>query len=237
MKFKTLQENLRKALWQRIDEGELSGLRLANQTGFRQAHISNFLNRKRSLSLDGMDRVLSVQRLSVLDLLDPDEVNKRATIAPPSDDEFENILVVKPEVAANHPLIMSMKVLEIRKFKRGFLRKLRSDLHGKRAGWERFVAIKVAGDDMRMYPRLLPGATVLIDRHYNSMQPYRKNELNMYAVRTKGSCVVRYVELSGRNIVLRPHNQAQAIEILAMSDAEGIAEYLVGRVCYMGIET
>jgi hypothetical protein len=88
MKFKALQENLRKALWERIDEGELTGLRLANQTGFRQAHISNFLNRKRSLSLDGMDRVLSVQRLSVLDLLDPDEVNKRATVTPPSDDEF-----------------------------------------------------------------------------------------------------------------------------------------------------
>jgi len=101
MKFKALQENLRKALWERIDEGELTGLRLANQTGFRQAHISNFLNRKRSLSLEGMDRVLSVQRLSVLDLLDPVEVNKRATVTPPSDDEFENIFVVEGEVASN----------------------------------------------------------------------------------------------------------------------------------------
>ncbi|HEY4661330.1 MAG TPA: helix-turn-helix domain-containing protein, partial [Terriglobales bacterium] len=99
MKFKALQENLRKALWELIDEGELTGQRLANQTGFRQAHISNFLNRKRSLSLDGMDRVLSVQRLSVLDLLDPAEVNKRATVVPPSDDEFENIFVVEGEVA------------------------------------------------------------------------------------------------------------------------------------------
>jgi hypothetical protein len=237
MKFKALQENLRKALWERIDEGELTGLRLANQTGFRQAHISNFLNRKRSLSLDGMDRVLSVQRLSVLDLLDPNEVNKRATVTPPSDDEFENIFVVEGEVAANQPLIMSMKVLEIQKFKRGFLRKLRPDMHGKRADWERFVAIKIAGDGMSMYPRLLPGATVLIDRHYNSLQPYRKNELNMYAVRAKHSCTVRYVELAGRNIVLRPHNQSHTVEVLTMNEGEGLADYLVGRVCYMGIET
>ena len=237
MKFRALQENLRKALWQRIDEGELTGLRLANQTGFRQAHISNFLNRKRSLSLDGMDRVLSVQRLSVLDLLDPDEVNKRATVTPPSDDEFENIFVVEGGVAANQPLIMSMKVREIQKFKRGFLRKLRPDMHGKRADWERFVAIKIAGDGMSMYPRLLPGATVLIDRHYNSLQPYRKNELNMYAVRTKDSCIVRYVELAGRNLVLRPHNQSHAVEILTMGEGEALADYLVGRVCYMGIET
>ena len=75
MKFRSLQDNLRKTLQQRINAGELTGLRLAEQTGFRQAHISNFLNRKRSLSMDGMDRVLNVQRLSVLDLLDPSEVN------------------------------------------------------------------------------------------------------------------------------------------------------------------
>lgn len=237
MKFKALQENLRKALLERINEGELTGLRLAHQTGFRQAHISNFLNRKRSLSLEGMDRVLSVQRLSVLDLLDPEEVNKRATLTPPSDDEFENIFVVEAEVAANQPLIMSMKVRELQKFKRGFLRKLRPDLNPKRADWERFVAIRIAGDGMSMYPRLLPGATVLLDRHYNSLQPYRKDEMNMYAVRLKGSCVVRYVELAGRNIILRPHNQTHTVEILTMSEGEGVADYLVGRVCYMGIET
>ena len=84
MKFKTLQDNLRKILWERIDSGELTGLRLAQQTGFKQAHISNFLNRKRGLSIEGMDKVLSVQHLSVLDLLDPAEVNKRASILPPA---------------------------------------------------------------------------------------------------------------------------------------------------------
>ncbi len=113
MKFKSLQENLRKAIWQRIDEGELTGLRLAGQTGFKQAHISNFLNRKRSLSLEGMDKVLSVQRLSVLDLLDPEEINKRASIPPPSEDEFDNIFVVDGAIAASQPLLMSMNVQEI----------------------------------------------------------------------------------------------------------------------------
>jgi len=88
-----------------------------------------------------------------------------------------------------------------------------------------------------MYPRLFPGATVLIDRHYNSLQPYRKGELNMYAVRAKESCIVPYVELAGRNIILRPHNQAHAVEVLTMGEDEGLPDYLVGRVCYMGIET
>lgn len=238
MKFKGLQENLRKALWERIGEGELTGLKLASQTGFRQAHISNFLNRKRSLSLEGMDRVLSVQHLSVLDLLDPAEVNKRASIPPPSEDEFDNVFVVEASVAATQALIMSMKVREIQKFKRSFLRKLRSDMRENRTGWERFVAIKVdAGDGMSMYPRLLPGAIVLLDRHYNTLQPYRKGELDMYAVRTKDSCLIRYVELAGKNLVLRPQNQAYAVQIVSLDEGKDFSEYLVGRVCYIGIET
>src|SRR6201997_703807 len=100
MKFKALQENLRQTLWERIEGGELTGLRLAQQTGFKQAHISNFLNRKRGLSLEGMDRGLKVQRLSVLDLLDPAEVNKRASILPPPDDDFQNVLLVEGMTAA-----------------------------------------------------------------------------------------------------------------------------------------
>jgi hypothetical protein len=174
----------------------------------------------------------------VLDLLDPVEVNKRASIPPPSDDEFENIFVVEGPIATNQPLIMSMNVREIQKFRRDFLRKLRADMHGKRADWERFVAIRIeAGNGMGMYPRLLPGSTVLIDRHYNSLQPYRKGELNMYAVRVKDTCIVRYVELAGRHIVLRPHNQEYSVEVLPLGEDETVSDYLIGRVCYMGIET
>ena len=42
-----------------------------------------------------MDKVLKVQHLSVLDLLDPEEVNKRASILPPPTDDFQNILLVE----------------------------------------------------------------------------------------------------------------------------------------------
>src|SRR5260370_23180188 len=107
-------------MWEGIDEGDLTGLKLAEQTGFKQAHISNFLNRKRSLSLEGMDRVLNVQHLSILDLLDPDEVNKRASIPPPSDDEFDNIFVVEGAVAATQPLVMTINVRGIQKIKPSF---------------------------------------------------------------------------------------------------------------------
>src|SRR5512141_2036477 len=183
MKFKALQDNLRKILGDRIAAGELTGLRLAQQTGFKQAHISNFLNRKRGLSLEGMDKVLQVQHLSVLDLLDPAEVNKRASILPPSGDDFENVVLADSTIAATEPLIVSMHVKEILKFKKSFLHKLKPDIEGHRSSWQRFVLIKLdAREALAMHPRLLPGATLLIDRHYNSLKPYRKGEFNMYAV-------------------------------------------------------
>ena len=238
MKFKALQENLRKALWRRIDEGELTGLGLAEQTGFKQAHISNFLNRKRGLSLEGMDKVLRVQHLSVLDLLDPAEINKRASIVPPGEDEFQNVLLVDGAVAATEPIIMSMNVKDVLKFKKSFLRNLRTEAEGNRSAWERFVLIKVdAREGMSMYPRLLPGATVLIDRHYNSLKPFRRGESNMYAVNQNGACRVKYVEVTERQLVLRPHNNVYPVEVMSIGEAERPGDYLIGRVCYVGIET
>ena len=238
MKFRTLQDNLRKTLWHRIEDGDLTGIRLAEQTGFRQAHISNFLNRKRGLSLEGMDKVLNVQRISVLDLLDPNEINKRASILPPPDDEFSNVLLVEGPVAATQPLIMKMSVKDILKFKKSFLRKLRPEMEGNRDSWERFVLIKVdAREGMSMYPRLLPGATALLDRHYNSLKPYRKGESNMYAVNKDGACTVKYVELGANHLILRPHNQAYPVEVLPVEEGKHISDYLIGRVCYVGIET
>jgi SOS-response transcriptional repressor LexA len=237
MKFRVLQDNLRKILWERIEAHELTGLRLAQQTGFKQAHISNFLNKKRGLSLEGMDKVIAVQRLSVLDLLDPSEVNKRASILPPSGDEFENIRQVDGKVAATQPLIASMHVKEMLKFKKTFLRKLNAETEGDRATWERFVLIKAnSHEGMSMYPRLAPGATLLLDRHYNSLKPYRKGEFNIYAVLKEGTCTIKYVDLAGNQLVLRPHNQAHAIEVLPMDEGKSAADYLVGRVCHVGLE-
>ena len=238
MKFRALQENLRKNLWDRIENGDLTGLRLAEQTGFKQAHISNFLNRKRGLSLEGMDKVLNVQNLSVLDLLDTSEVNKRATIMAPSDDDFDNVVLADSNVAATEPLIISMNVREIMKFKKTFLKRMRASMEGDRDNWERFVLIRVdAHEGMSMYPRMLPGAVLLIDRHYNALHSYRKGELNMYAVNKEGYCSVKYVEVANRNLILRPHNQSYPVEILPMQEGKEPSDYLVGRICYVGIET
>jgi hypothetical protein len=94
-----------------------------------------------------------------------------------------------------------------------------------------------AREGMSMYPRMLPGANVLVDRHYNSLNPYRKGESNMYAVRKDNQSTLKYVELAGNHLVLRPHNQAYPVEVLTIEEGMQPCDYIVGRVCYVGIET
>jgi hypothetical protein len=130
-----------------------------------------------------------------------------------------------------------MQVKEIFKFKQSFLRKLRAETEGDRSTWQRFVLIRVdARDAVSMYPRLMPGAMLLIDRHYNALTPYRKNEFNMYAVLKNDNCTVRYVEVAGNHLILRPHSQSSPIEVISMREGKTAADYLVGRICYVGME-
>lgn len=231
-----LQEQLRRALQERIQAKTLTGLGLAKQTGFEQAYISNFLNRKRSLSLQGMDRVLAAQNLSILDLLSREDLDKRASSIIVSEGDFDNVPLTTPEVAATEPLIVRENVRDILKFKKSFLRRLRAAPVHRRA-WQRFVLIKVdAQEAASMYPRLLAGATLLIDRHYNLLQPYRRNEANIYAVRKDRTCTIKYVVRDGDHLVLRPHNQSHPISLLPL-EGRNPAELIVGRVCHVSIET
>lgn len=237
MNASALQEELRRVLWERIRAGRLSGLRLAKRTGFEQAHISNFLNRKRSLSVEGMDRVLSAETLSVYDLLNREELNNRASLISVSEGDFENVALTDPEIAATAPVVTRANVRDILKFKKSFLRRLRPAVAGDRESWQRFVLIKVdAQESTSMYPRLLPGATVLIDRHYNLLQPYRRNESNIYAVRKNQTCTIKYVERDGDHLVLRPHNQGYPVSVLPVEDGDP-SRMIVGRVCHVAIET
>jgi transcriptional regulator with XRE-family HTH domain len=232
-----LQEELRRVLRERIHAGKLTGLGLAKQTGFEQAHISNFLRGKRSLSMEGMDRLLDAQQLSIFDLLDHSEINKRASSIPSAEGEFDNVILTDPDVAAKDPIIKRDRIRDILKFKRSFLKRLRPAPAQGREQWQRFVLIKLDSQEaMSMYPRLLPGATVLIDRHYNLLQPYRRTEPNMYAVRKNDTCTIKYVERDGDHLVLRPRNESHPIAVLALNGCDA-SELIVGRVCHVAFES
>jgi galactose-1-phosphate uridylyltransferase len=88
-----------------------------------------------------------------------------------------------------------------------------------------------------MYPCVMTGATLFLDRHYTSLTPYRKHENNMYAVRKDDTCAIRYVEATDNHLVMRPHNSAFPIEVITLRNEESLSDYVVGRVCHVRIET
>ena len=70
MRLQDLQDELRAHIRARIDRGELTGTGLSREAGFQQGHLSNFLNARRGLSLESMDRLLETLNIGVLDLAD-----------------------------------------------------------------------------------------------------------------------------------------------------------------------
>jgi hypothetical protein len=87
-----------------------------------------------------------------------------------------------------------------------------------------------------MSPRLTAGATLVIDRHYNSLKPYRKGEFNMYAVLKNDTCALRYIELAGSHPILRPRNQSDAAEVIPIPESQTASGFLVGRISHVSQE-
>jgi transcriptional regulator with XRE-family HTH domain len=257
MSFVSLQESLRKEVRRRIDTGALTGMELARKTKFTQAHISNFLNGKRGLKLPALDRMCKALGLTLYDLLDPRALERYAAAPEGHDEEFANVPLVEGAIAAGREVIVNEDTREVLKFRRAFLKRISAETaalppqpgSSARSEWTRFVLIKVdAREGMSMWPRLAPGSTLLLDRHYNSLRAYRKGDRNMYAVRKGDGCTVKYVEVGGsaegaerpeasRLVVLRPHNPEYPVEVLPVEEGQTYADLIIGRVAHVAMET
>jgi hypothetical protein len=69
MLISDMQDSLRKITLRRIANGECSGVALAQATGFKEAHVSNFLHGHRNVSIEGFDKFLRALKLSAADLI------------------------------------------------------------------------------------------------------------------------------------------------------------------------
>src|SRR5215813_5275998 len=112
MNFQDLHELLRLELLRRIERGTLTRSRLALQAGFQQAHISNFLNRKRALSLEGLDRVLAAQNLTVEQILPLEITAAHSPVPTHASDPIEIVPVVSPSSAMDEARISPSAVIE-----------------------------------------------------------------------------------------------------------------------------
>ena len=233
MVISDLQYRLRVVLGERIERGELTGTEMGKRSGFRQAHISNFLNGRRGLSIEAMDRVMEVLHLDVTDLMP----EPRRKYPQAGDAAYDSVPVVAPNALLQSDFGLA-DIVEFLHFKKSFLRRIRPEMANQRGGWQRFALIKTDRESgVAMRPRLLPGATLLIDRHYNSLHSYRQREPNLYVVRSGEGYKVRYVELQGNQLTLRPQNQECALGYVELSKGETFADYVIGRVAHISIET
>jgi len=230
MNFQDLHELLRLELLHRIEKGALTGTSLARQANFRQGHISNFLNRKRSLSLDGMDRVLAAQNLTIDQLM---PISLSASSSPDVPTELvQAIPVVSATTAMDEAIVRPESVIETLHISATQINEARSHASPKVAPWQRFLAVRAdAQQTAAMDPLLSAGCIVVLDRHYTSIAPYRAHQRTLFAVRCGAGLLLRYVEFDNGRLILRPLSPDYPVQLLPLGPHQTPAEYIVGRAC------
>jgi hypothetical protein len=232
MNFQDLHELLRVELLRRIERGSLTGSRLAQQAGFQQAHISNFLNRKRALSLEGLDRVLASQSLTIDQILPIDLAAAAAPAAVQIHEPTDIVPVVSSSVAMDEPRVAESATIETVQVSASRLHDNRARSSTRHSHWQRFVAIRAdAQQSAAMEPLLAPGAIAVLDRHYNSLAPYRAHQPTLYAVRCGAALLLRYVDFDEGHLILRPYSRDFPVQLIPLAAHESPADYIVGRVC------
>jgi hypothetical protein len=234
MNFTQMHERLRLELLRRIQRGTLSVSLLSRQTGIGQAHLSNFLHSRRQLSLQALDRVLASQRLTAAELL---PANQDAAALDP-EDLAHTVPIVSHAAALFEPFIRPSAVQSMLELPAGVLATVRARVTTQRRAWQRFVAVRIlAADAQPMAPMVLPDAIAVLDRHYNSLQPYRPNVPSLYAVRQGAHLTLRYAEFLANRLVLRPYDIACPVELIEIEPGESPADLIAGRVALILNET
>ncbi len=224
MNLTQLHDRLRQELLRRIQRGTLSVSLLGRQTGFAQAHLSNFLHSRRQLSLEAMDRILAAQHLTVADLL---PVLDRTGMW----SDGSTVPVVSHAAAVFDAMIRPSAVQSMLQLPAAALQTIRARASNSRQAWQRFVAVRVPSSDaLAMEPLVLPDAIALIDRHYISLVPYRPNRPNLYAVRHGSHLTLRYADFLSNRVVLRPISTAYAVQVIEIEAGESPCSLLVGRI-------
>jgi hypothetical protein len=228
MNFSQLHDRLRTEIVRRIDRGQLTGTLLARQTGLRPSHFSNFIHRKRKLSLSALDRVLAAQLLSVEDLL-PESARTDVEHAA---GDASMVPLVSHATALHTPIVPQRSILELIHLPAGTLDQLRPRRTVARRDWQRFLAVRVtAAQAAPMNPVLSADAIALLDRHYNSLAPNHPSRPNIYGVNIANTLAFRYVSYQTNRLILRPHALDHPIELLRLGADESPSTSIIGRVC------
>ncbi|MGC8550775.1 MAG: hypothetical protein ACP5M4_13865 [Acidobacteriaceae bacterium] len=230
MTFSQLHERLRLEMWRRIQRGVVTGKLLAAQTGLRPSHISNFLHKKRKLSLVALDRLLDAQQIDIQELAGPmlDEGESPDGILT---ETVRIPLIAQPAVVAL-PVIPRRSVQAYMMLPGVDFDRLPPHHSSLRRSWERFIGIRITADQASgMEPLLRELAIVVVDRHYNTLLEVNPPRPNLYVVRLGNRLLLRYVTSDSKRLLLRPYHLDFPVEILEAGSIDSLNDFLIGRVC------
>lgn len=230
MNFSQLHERLRLEIWRRIQRGVVTGKLLAAQTGLRPSHISNFLHRKRKLSLTSLDQMLAAQQITIQELAgfpaeshEPYRGHQLAELHVP---------LVSQLSAVSLPTIPLRAIQGYIVLPAGELDRFPPRPSAARRSWHRFIAIRASNDQARpMEPVLRELSLLIIDRHYNSLVPVAPPRPNLYALRLGSQILFRYVTFESNRLLLRPHRLEFPIDAIDLAPYDSPFDLLIGRVC------
>jgi transcriptional regulator with XRE-family HTH domain len=236
--FSGLQERLRQEIRRRIGAGEFSGGELARRAGFAQAHISNFVNGKRGLTLAGLDRVLAALGMTFYELLDAQELARYAPVpaAGGGDAGAWDVPMVSAEVATRKAIIAREDVLEVFRFPAKLFDAAQEDAPaGTRKFWTRYVVVQSSEGDGAS---LVPGAraaVAVVDRHAITPRVAAKAPRRLFAVHGEGKVQLRFLQSSGGLLLLRGISAETPVEVLSGEEAANSATRVIGRIVYLGV--
>ncbi len=236
--FSGLQDRLRVEIRRRIDLGEFSGGELARRAGFAQAHISNFVNGKRGLTLGGLDRVLAALGMTFYELLDAQELARYAPVpaAAAGNAGTWDVPMVSAQVAARKAIIAREDVLEVFRFpKKLFDAAPEEAPAGARKFWTRYVVVQPSEADSAS---LVPGAraaVAVVDRHAVTPRTAAKAPRRPFAVHGEGKVHLRFLQSTGGLLLLRGISTEMPVEVVSGEEAAAGATRVIGHIVYLGV--
>jgi transcriptional regulator with XRE-family HTH domain len=240
VRFQNLQDTLRAAIWARLERGDMTGTVLAAHAGFQQAHLSNFLNGRRGLSLQAMDRLLDVLRLDVLDLAGVNETARLRDGSGSARPNMQRLAVVRLLAAASFPRFDEDQIQDTIEVSKLWLRRLKPKMVGNRRDWTRFVVVKVVEEEVSgMAPLVSAGALLLLDRYCNWPPPPSEiPDTSLYAVRDGQRCLVRRITAAHGSLLLRPLREGEnsPVALIPVPPGRRHGDFVVGRVRHLWME-
>jgi transcriptional regulator with XRE-family HTH domain len=229
-----LHERIRQHVLATIKSRVITGTALAERIGVRQAHISNFLLGRRGLSIDSMDAILNVLGINVERLV---AVADQTLLRNEPSSALENVPIVQLQAAMN-PTFANDEVQGKTGFSKALLRRLKVEPPDTRKLWVRFVAVKADKTlSTPMNPRVENGSVLLIDRHYCSLDEHRSDVPSMYLIRKDEVCMVRWVEMQGTQLCLRPERNDYPLDFISIDRKNPLESCILGRVAHVATET